>query len=804
MAAAHDDLTSDHVPGAASARDGASNTGGLQPKESRLHAQRTEALSLDAVQRRAGARYRVVSLAGAGGMGEVVEAIDTVLQRRVALKFLRDDGTSSLRDAAVRDRVIHEARAMAGLRHPGVCRVLEVSLDPPGAEHGEEWRPYLVMEWVQGVECTRWARSLVARDRAAFFRSVVDAVAAMHGAGLLHLDLKPANILVDSGGVPIVVDFGLSRSRVAGSGATIAGGTPGWSAPEQFRAGAEVGGSADVFALGVLLYELLTGRRPFEGASAAELVDRTAEGRPALPESIDPDVDPALQRICLVALDPDPRRRYSDASMLAADLRRHAEGKPVLARPRQLLEEFAQQVELTVEAIDRWRRQGMATDDEARGLVQVLGRLKRPESPWILESRRLSLSQVSLYFGGWCLLIALTVGIWRAERSIEQVAPALVWLIPFVLVAVIGGLGWVLHRRGEWRIAFGFLLTASLAIPASIWNSLRVTGWMAADPEQRASQLFPSSSLGLSNDQMLATGASWFVAAVLFRCQLPSAAFAFLGSIALYATWMPLWLRMFLTEDAGRLEGGLAAAWSLMAGVGLVAIAWWRDAADTRAAGDAQWKSRISDAGAIMAIGLTGTIVGLSAISWWAPELMWLSMPAVSTADSAPIHRAPSVEARAASFLIDGGLLLLLSMLLSLRRTPLRDRAARALRWIVPSFILLPIAWLEFENGSPGWQTWLVILAVGSIVTVYASVWQQWRPFLLTGLLYFGDFVVRTFLRIDEHWGETSWPTPVFFLSLVAVGLALMIAAWRLAGRRVTWSRVLPGTSVHVSSSREG
>ena len=752
--------------------------------------------SLDLLQGLVGSRYRIVAVAGAGGMGQVVEAIDSVLQRRVALKFLREEGSRSLLDPAGRDRLIQEARSVAGLRHQGVCRVIEVAIDPPAGADAENWRPFLVMEWIQGVDCSRWSRTLSAQDRLSLFTKIVHAVAAMHGAGLLHLDLKPPNILVDPNGEPILVDFGLSRGRTAGGAAPIVGGTPGWSAPEQFSPDAHVGASADVFALGVLPYELLTGRRPFEGATAAELVERTQEGRPALPESIDPDVDPALQRICLVALDPDPQRRYSDAAMLAADLRRRAEGKAVLARPRQLLEEFAQQVELTVEAIDRWRRQGMATDDEARGLVQLLTRLKRPESPWILESRRLSLSQVSLYFGGWCLLLVLTIGAWRAERSLASIVPAFAWLVPLALVGAVAAVGMIIHRRGEWRIAFGFLLTTCLAIPAATWNSLRIGGWLAADEATSAAQLVPEPSVGLSNSQMLATGAAWLAASVAFRFLLPSAAFALLGSIAVFATWMPLWLRLFLAEGAGRIDGGHAALWSLVAGLGLVAAAWWRDAIDTRASSDALWKSRISDAGAIMSVGLVGVVASLSALAWFAPELAWGRPPAIPAGASR--LPPPTIEARAAAFLMVGVLLLSLSVLFTRRGTPLRDRAARALRWIVPSFILLPIAWLEVENGWPGWKPWLAFLAAGSTLTIYASVWQQWRPFLLTGLVYFGEAVARSFRRIGEVWDDDTWVTLALFLLLAGMGLGLMVAAWRLAGRRVSWSRMISRT---ISSS---
>ncbi len=777
------------------------NTGSLftapTPEEGGQH----KVTSADEAQRRVGTRYRVVALAGSGGMGQVVEAIDTVLQRRVAIKFLREARPGQGLDQRSRDAVVREARAMAALRHPGVCRLIEASLDVPAGADVAAWRPFLVMEWVQGLEFSRWCRTVGREDRIGMFARVVSAVASMHSAGLLHLDLKPANIIVDASGEAIVVDFGLAQGRVEAATDRIAGGTPGWSAPEQFTPGARIEPSADVFALGVLLYELITGRRPFEGASSAELIAQSREGRPALPESIDPDIDPAIQRICLVALDPDPRRRYSDAALLANDLRRFLEGKPVLARPRQLLEEFAEQVDGTVQAIDRWRKQGMATEDEARSLARLLGNLKRPESPWILESRRLSPSQVSLYLGGWLILLSMTVGAWWSERAWQSIAPAMAWIVPLATALVVCAVGVVLDRRGEWRIAFGFLLTTCVAVPASVWNVMRVNLWLASTREGIGPQLVGNPELGLSNDQMLLASGTWLLLAVAFRVLLPSAAFAFFGCCASLLVWGSLWTRWFLPEEATRMDGGGAAAWMLLVAAGLIGAGWIRDARDRLEAHDAAWKARVSDAGAMLAVGLVSLILAVAMMAWWSPERFWFDAPRLL--GDAKRVAAPTVEQRAAAFLIAGVGLLALSMVLSWRTTPLRDRCARALRWIVPSFILMPLAWLEYEDASPGWMTWLVVLASASLVTACASVAQQWRPFLLAGMAYFGEAVIRTFSRFDHEWNGLRWPPLALSAGLAVVGLLLMVGAWRYAGRRFRPSRLLARSSAPQYSTRD-
>jgi serine/threonine-protein kinase len=273
--------------------------------------------------------YEITGELGRGGMAIVYKARQASLQRWVALKMLRSE--IGAEDAALA-RFEREGQALAALQHPHVVQIHEV-----GQYDG---RPYVALEYLDGGTLAA-ASAATPQPPQAAARLVTTLARAVHGAherGVVHRDLKPANVLLTADGTPKIADFGLARLVGAGqTGQTPTGavlGTPGYMAPEQATAtGDEVGVPADVYALGAILYELLTGRAPFVGETPLETLQLVCTQDPLSPGRLRPGLPRDLETICLHCLHKEPGKRYRSARLLAEDLERFLAGEPIRARP---------------------------------------------------------------------------------------------------------------------------------------------------------------------------------------------------------------------------------------------------------------------------------------------------------------------------------------------------------------------------------------------------------------------------------------------------------------------------------------
>ncbi len=256
-------------------------------------------------------RYRVVALAGRGGMGEVYRAEDLRLGQVVALKFLPD---SLSQDAAALARFHSEVRIARQVSHPNVCRVFDIG-DVEGA-------PYLTMEYVDGEDLASVVRRIgrLSPDKATeIARQICAGLAAAHDRGVIHRDLKPANVMLDGSGKIRITDFGLAGIAANIQGAEIRAGTPAYMAPEQL-AGKEVTAKSDLYSLGLVLYEILTGKRAFEATTLPELMKKREEGTLTNPSTLVRDLDPLIERVILRCLEKDPAQRPVSALQVAAAL----------------------------------------------------------------------------------------------------------------------------------------------------------------------------------------------------------------------------------------------------------------------------------------------------------------------------------------------------------------------------------------------------------------------------------------------------------------------------------------------------
>jgi eukaryotic-like serine/threonine-protein kinase len=284
--------------------------------------------------------YEILGPIGRGGMGVVYKALQLRLNRPVALKRLQSGGD---REAA---RAKVEAEALAHLQHPNVVQIHEV------IEHNDT--TYLALELVEGgpLSARLKGRPPPPRATAELLETVARAVHYAHSLGIIHRDLKPANILLAAAhhpegasggyGIPKVADFGVAKRLAAESGATQTGdviGTPSYMAPEQAGAfSARTGPAADVYSLGVILYEMLTGHVPIQGTTALETLALVRTEEPVPPRRLQPRVPRDLETICLKCLAKKPANRYAGAGELADDLRRFLRREPIHARPAGAVE----------------------------------------------------------------------------------------------------------------------------------------------------------------------------------------------------------------------------------------------------------------------------------------------------------------------------------------------------------------------------------------------------------------------------------------------------------------------------------
>jgi eukaryotic-like serine/threonine-protein kinase len=365
------------APASASARSGDTHSGTLAELANSVHSNMTTDFGTDGrpspartvqdAESAAGALapneppdYEICGVLGRGGMGVVYKARHRRLNRLVALKMIRGAYADEIQVA----RFKIEAEAVAALRHPNILQIYDI-----GEHRGS---PYVALELLEGGSLIDRLRgtALSPKQAAQWMVPMVMAMEAAHQAGILHRDLKCANILFSTDGTPKITDFGLAKRLEADEGQTHTGqimGTPSYMAPEQARGDTKLAGPpADIYALGAMLYEMITGRPPFKGISAMDTVKQVLEQEPVSPSRVQFHVPRDLETICMKCLQKEPRKRYATAKEMADDLSRYLRGEPIKARRTP-------PIERAVKWVKRHKAKATALGFVTLGLVGLLG-----------------------------------------------------------------------------------------------------------------------------------------------------------------------------------------------------------------------------------------------------------------------------------------------------------------------------------------------------------------------------------------------------------------------------------------------
>jgi serine/threonine protein kinase len=684
--------------------------------------------------------FRTVERLGRGGEGDVYKVEDLTLGRIVAAKVLRRDSPLAAGGADL----LREAKSLALSRDPRFVKLLEFRPGDP---------PVLLMEYVLGFELTEIGRSLEFPQRARLMAEVAEALQRAHELGFQHRDLKPGNILVEPNLRPRILDLGLARGEPdRGHGK----GTLAYMAPEQLDPTQPIDALADVYALGVVLYELLCGSRPYAGVTDEETIQAVREGTPRLPVEVDPRVPEPLQAVALKAMARERADRYASAHEMALDLRRYAEGRPVLARPPLYRTALERRVQPHLEQVEEWERLRLIYPHEGQRLRAGYRQLEAREDDWIVQSRLLSFSQISLYLGAFLIAAGsvLYLDAYLRDAVTGLAGPGLLLGVPFVALNAVATR---LYARSHQAAAVAFHLGAAALLPLAVLILLRESG-LLLDGIGGPNELFSK----VTNRQVqlaLGVACAWLgLLAARTRTVALSSGFA-----AALLAW-----NLALLGDLGLRRWVEEGRWDAVA-MGLtplVALAWGLG----RALESVPWPwfaSPLYFGGS----GLGIAVLEMLALNGKAFAHLGITLAPVQPGDVSD----PRLLDTIAAMTLVGVLFYVAGTVIERRGTPLTRTPAGLLHALSPFAILEPIAYLN-ETGEYGRSFDWLYLAL-ALAIAFASRFRQRRSFYYSGVLNTG--LALYFLTDHYGWRERpAWAAAVLAAGVVGL-LAGLAIDWR-------------------------
>jgi serine/threonine protein kinase len=700
--------------------------------------------------------HKIVAEIGSGGMGRVLLAMDEALGRKVAIKTLASRYAD---DPVLHARFMSEARAMARVSHPNIARIY--NLGPAGEP------PHFVMEYLEGAPLTKTASRLTFEQKAEVMRKVVLAAGFLHEQGIIHRDLKPANILVGPDLEPKLLDFGLAldlgvHERLSKIGEVA--GTPEYLSPEQARGAQTLDARSDIFSLGAVLYELLTGAPPFRGETVADLLRRIREEDPVLPRRRDAAIPRDLQNICLKALEKDPAHRYASAREMADDLRRFLAGEPVLAEPAAYARLISDKVGQHLQDLESWRHDQIVSDGEYDGIRKRYERLLERKDAWIMEARRLTLPQVTLYLGAWILAVGAAFLTFFPYPALAG-APAV--LIAWVAAAPMAWIGIRDWKRGYYRVAIAYLLAFCVVVPVAMLVTMEEARFFTAITQgQLRLELFHrlEFSKEATNAQLwwsLLAGlpVCWWLRRFT-RAPVFSLMFATTGAMLCLATLLRMGILDCLERDPGRFYFDLIPCAALFMAFGM-ALERLRHPDDSR--------YFYPFAAAFTWAALTGVV------TFHEPYARWLNSVAPWTRGQLEYL-----------FIGNAGIYFLLDFICDRLHWPQMRTVGKAFRFVIPGHVMTSLLLLGMNDQASHLEQrifeWL--LPAAACFFVFRSIPRQMKNYFASGLFFLAIGVFR--LQQEVFPNRAAWP-----ITLLATGLALMVAAANYAPLRVALARLV-------------
>lgn len=703
--------------------------------------------------------HKILGEIGAGGMGRVLIAYDEGLRRNVAIKTL---SAKFSENAALQTRFMQEARALAQLRHPNIVAIYSL---------GKAEEPaHFVMELVEGTTLLQASRTLTVAQKAELMRKVALAVEYLHEHHIVHRDLKPANILVGADLEPKLLDFGLARHVDDADRITHAGdlmGTPDYFSPEQTRSGS-LDARSDVFSLGTILYELLTGKLPFRAESHAERMRKIRETDPELPRRLEPELPGDLQNICLKAMEKNPADRFATAKEMAGDLERFLAGEKVLASPTTYTHLISGKIEQHLRELDGWRKDEILSDFEWDALRKSYGRLVEREDAWILEARRLSVGQVSLYLGAWLLIVGAALLFLFRFVHLNGAAPIALTGVACALTAERGMRLW---QRGQLRVAIAYLLAFSLLLPIVL---LVIMGefhlWDTPAPDKGWELLW-----GLDEPFRKTTNAQlwWSLflslpAYIWLRRFTKSSVFslvlAVISTLLCHATFLRFGLLGHFPDDPG---------WYYFRLIPMAMLFF-------SAAFALESRGFSNDSRYFYPIAVLATLGAFSGLAGFhKPYQDWLQRTFSWTRGQVEYL-----------FIANAGAYLLLQHIFGRVPTPQMRTVAKSFRFLVPGHVLTSVLFLglaatEQWNDAIGnlamkreARLYEILLPVLACAFVFGGIPKQMKNYFVSGMVFLAIGVIR--LQQNLFQDRALWP-----VSLMILGTLLMLFATRYASIKV-------------------